>query len=83
MAKPTKADPILNKATAYWAPLAGRLGLPDATLAELVEAYSEPHRRYHTLEHIVEMLLNIAHLIDRRGKFERRLARILRPTAYR
>ncbi len=56
MAKQTKADPTLRKATAYWAPLANRLGLPDAVLADLVKAYGEPHRRYHTLVHIVEML---------------------------
>lgn len=44
---------------------------------------SQPPLLDRIREHIVEMLLNLAHLIDRRGKFERRLARILRPTAYR
>lgn len=34
-------------------------------------------------EHIIELLLNLAHIVDRRGRFERHLARILRPTAYR
>jgi len=43
---------------------------------------SQPPLLDRIREHIVEMLLNMAHLIDRRGKFERRLARILRPTAY-
>jgi len=33
-------------------------------------------------EHLIESVLNIAHTIDRRGKFERWLARRLRPTAY-
>lgn len=56
MAKPTKTDPTLKKAAAYWAPLAGRLGLTDAMFADLVKAYGEPHRRYHTMVHIVEML---------------------------
>jgi len=56
MAKRTKSDPTVKKATAYWAPLAKRLGLPDAMLADLITAYGEPHRRYHTLVHIVEML---------------------------
>ncbi len=33
-------------------------------------------------EHIIEMLLGLAHTIDRRGRFERWLAHVLRPTAY-
>jgi hypothetical protein len=44
---------------------------------------SQPPLLDRIREHIVEMLLNVAHIIDSRGKFERRLARILRPTAYR
>ncbi len=56
MAKPTEADPTVTKATSYWTPLAGRLGLSDALLAELITAYGEPQRRYHTLDHVVEML---------------------------
>lgn len=56
MAKPTKTNPLVKKATAHWTPLAGRLGLSDAMLADLIAAYGEPHRRYHTLVHIVEML---------------------------
>ncbi len=34
-------------------------------------------------EYVIETLLNYAHTIDRRGRFERRLAHWLRPTAYR
>ena len=34
-------------------------------------------------EYIVEGLLNLAHTLDPRGRFERWLARVLRPTAYR
>ena len=34
-------------------------------------------------EHIIEFLLNHAHTLDSRGRFERRLAKILRPRAYR
>lgn len=56
MANPAAADKLAKKATSHWAPLAGRLGLPDAMLADLMTAYGEPHRRYHTLVHIVEML---------------------------
>lgn len=56
MANPTAADKLAKKATSHWAPLASRLGLPDAMLADLVTAYGESHRRYHTLVHIVEML---------------------------
>ncbi len=33
-------------------------------------------------EHVVEWLLNAAHTVDRRGRFERGLARVLRPRAY-
>jgi len=33
-------------------------------------------------EHIIEILLGLAHTIDRRGRFERRLAHVLRPRAY-
>ena len=56
MAKPTKGDKLVKKATSHWTPLAGRLGLSDDLLAELIAAYGESHRRYHTLVHIVEML---------------------------
>ena len=34
-------------------------------------------------EYIIEWLLTLAHTVDRRGRFERRLARLLRPKAYR
>lgn len=34
-------------------------------------------------EYVIEWLLGLAHTIDSRGRFERWLARVLRPTAYR
>jgi predicted metal-dependent HD superfamily phosphohydrolase len=34
----------------------GRLGVPDAVRAMIVERHSEPHRHYHTLRHIDLML---------------------------
>ncbi len=34
-------------------------------------------------EYIIEMFLGLAHTVDRRGRFERRLAKILRPGAYK
>jgi predicted metal-dependent HD superfamily phosphohydrolase len=45
-----------DRAARYWRPLAARLGLADDIFERLVAAYGEPHRRYHTLDHIVEML---------------------------
>ena len=48
----------------------------------LIEA-SQPGRFDLMREYIIETLLNYAHTIDRRGRFERRLAHWLRPTAYR
>lgn len=54
--------------------------LPE--IQTLIEA-SQPHRLDVIREHTIEMMLNFAHTIDRRGKFERRLARLLRPSAYR
>jgi hypothetical protein len=44
---------------------------------------SQPGRLDVTREHMVEWLLNQAHTLDHRGRFERRLARLLRPGAYR
>lgn len=51
-------------------------------LQTLVDA-SQPSRLDIFRESIIEWLLNQAHTLDPRGRFERRLARILRPTAYR
>jgi predicted metal-dependent HD superfamily phosphohydrolase len=47
---------ILNRAERHWRDLAARVALPAAARDALFAAYSEPHRRYHTLDHIVEML---------------------------
>jgi len=49
-------DEITERAARYWQPLAGRAGLADGVFDRLAAAYGEPHRRYHTLAHIVEML---------------------------
>jgi hypothetical protein len=43
---------------------------------------SQPGRMDTLREHIIEWLLDKAHSLDRRGRFERRLARLLRPGAY-
>jgi hypothetical protein len=45
-------------------------------------ADSQPGRWDNLREYGVEWLLNLAHTLDRRGHFERRLARLLRPGAY-
>jgi len=43
-----------------WSDLAGRLACPgpatETVLGDLVRAYSEPHRHYHTIEHIASLL---------------------------
>ncbi len=44
---------------------------------------SIPHQPDLFREHIVEALLNMAHRLDPKGRFERRLAKLLRPAAYR
>jgi len=43
---------------------------------------SMPGRADRLQEQLIETMLNVAHTVDRRGKFERWLARRLRPTAY-
>jgi hypothetical protein len=43
---------------------------------------SLPHRVDRLREHFIETALNLAHTVDPRGRFERSLARLLRPTAY-
>lgn len=52
---------------AAWDDLAHRHGLAaadaEAVLGELVRAYAEPHRRYHTLDHIAALL----RLLDQHG----------------
>jgi len=47
---------VTQSARAYWQPLAARLGLEDEVFDRLSAMYSEPHRHYHTLAHVVEML---------------------------
>ena len=56
MRESTQAEGLRDRAAAHWRPFATNLGLSDAIFAQLVVAYEEPHRRYHTLDHIVEML---------------------------
>jgi hypothetical protein len=43
---------------------------------------SQPGWLDNLREYIIEWLLNQAHTLDRRGRYERRLARLLRPGAY-
>lgn len=52
---PTRDD-TTERAAGYWRPLAARQGLADGIFERLASAYGEPHRQYHTLVHIVEML---------------------------
>jgi pantetheine-phosphate adenylyltransferase len=50
---------MINKARNYWSALMKALGSPkgsDEIFADLIARYSEEHRDYHTLEHIVRML---------------------------
>lgn len=47
---------VTLSARTYWKPLAARLDLGDDVFDHLAAAYSEPHRHYHTLVHVVEML---------------------------
>lgn len=47
---------VLDKANHYWRDLTARVALPEAARDIVFAAYAEPHRRYHTLDHIVEML---------------------------
>jgi len=49
-------DDTTKRAARYWRPLGARQGLGDGVFERLVAAYGEPHRHYHTLVHIVEML---------------------------
>ncbi len=50
---------------------------------QLVIEDSLPGRLDLIREHMLERCLNLAHTLDPRGRFERRLARLLRPMAYR
>lgn len=53
-------DTLTERASRCWRPLVARLGLAeglaDGIFDRLTAAYGEPHRRYHTLAHVVEML---------------------------
>ena len=50
---------------------------------ELTINDSIPTRLDAFREYLIEMFLVLAHTLDRRGRFERWLAHVLRPTAYR
>lgn len=54
--------------------------LPELT--ELIDE-SQPNRLDSIREHLIEWLLGLAHTFDPRGRWERRLARVLRPQAYK
>jgi len=51
---------VAPELTARWQRLASAWGAPsaivDAVFADVVTRYGEPHRHYHTLEHIAEVL---------------------------
>ena len=51
---------LLDRARAHWLDLTARLALPAAAFDSLVAAYGEAHRRYHSLDHVVEMLDGLA-----------------------
>jgi pantetheine-phosphate adenylyltransferase len=58
---------IVGKARRYWISLMSLLGNPeksDVVFGELVTRYSESHRIYHNLEHIVTMLDELEQLDD-------------------
>lgn len=58
---------VTQSARAYWQPLAARLGLEDEVFDRLSAMYWEPHRHYHTLAHVVEMLECLEESSDRIG----------------
>jgi uncharacterized SAM-binding protein YcdF (DUF218 family) len=53
-----------------------------AELQRIIES-SLPTRLDAMREHVIEWFLSRAHHLDRRGRFERQVAKILRPGAYR
>ena len=57
---------IASELTARWQRLAPQWGAPteivDAVYGDVVTRYGEPHRRYHTLEHIAEVLAAVDEL---------------------
>jgi predicted metal-dependent HD superfamily phosphohydrolase len=48
-----------------WCELAGRLGIRPAVWPTIVEAYGEPQRHYHTLDHIAAVVADFLPLRDR------------------
>ncbi|MFA5934561.1 MAG: pantetheine-phosphate adenylyltransferase [Candidatus Paceibacterota bacterium] len=59
---------MLNRAKKHWASLMALLGNPkgsELVFAELLLKYSEPHRAYHTLEHVVNMLDELESVVDK------------------
>jgi predicted metal-dependent HD superfamily phosphohydrolase len=50
-----------------WGELAGRLGLGPEVWADIVAAYNEPQRHYHTMEHIAAVVTDYLSL---QGQFE-------------
>jgi len=60
---------IRGEAEARWKLVAAALALPERVshdlLEELVLRYSEPHRRYHALPHVVSVLQTLDDLLER------------------
>jgi predicted metal-dependent HD superfamily phosphohydrolase len=65
---PMDRSAVMATLSARWRTILDRLGIDaDAagpTFADLVRAYSEPDRHYHTLDHIAELF----HQLDRHGE---------------
>ena len=59
-----------------WQTLWRELGAPasdDTLFTRLIECYSEPHRKYHTMQHLQECLTHLEHVrsfADRAGEVE-------------
>jgi predicted metal-dependent HD superfamily phosphohydrolase len=56
----TDASDRLAYLRPFWDQMVGGLGSPDSDLSDrsfqnLIQAYREPHRRYHTTEHLAEL----------------------------
>ena len=49
-----------------WAALG--LRAPDAVFAELLQSYREPHRQYHTLQHLQECIALLEPLLAQAGR---------------
>jgi predicted metal-dependent HD superfamily phosphohydrolase len=50
------SDEVMQRARSFWQPLASRLSLDESVYRRLADGYSEPHRDYHAMDHVLEML---------------------------